>query len=207
MRRIIWIINTVLIIGYFILRFSIGNIKIQNDIIAELLSILFPILILGLIIGLILALIPFKSKGFKEKIASTIPIGISIMIAVLSLNLIFNFRNLNDLNLIANLPYNEIEIPQNLNCSEIKKGFFESDNLIIERKENKQFQTDKISNKLEVYDIDWKSNCEYILTSIDDKTIKIKVKIIQINELGYNCYYTVDQYAIPLRFKKIKNGS
>jgi hypothetical protein len=67
--------------------------------------------------------------------------------------------------------------------------------VIIERTGSRQIQTDKKSGDTKEFHVEWKSDCEYQLTSLTDSTSKLKIKITSVNPHNYGCYIISEKYA------------
>jgi hypothetical protein len=156
------------------------------DILANYIVISFS----SICIALLLALIPYKKLLFKAKIKTTIPIAISIVLTILILNylyLIYLFKH-NSFDLKPIPKYSEIQIPQNIDCSLVHNGKFETDKYIIERKDNEQIETDIKTKKAITYSVEWLSDCEYTLTSTNNTSNNRRIKIVAITDSTYECY-------------------
>ncbi len=91
--------------------------------------------------------------------------------------------------------YEDIQIPVGLDCSSVRLGNFETEKSYIERTESKQIQTNKATGDKKEFYMDWKSNCEYVLTSVNDESEVIRIKITAVNPDNYGCYVISDKYA------------
>jgi len=137
-------------------------------------SALFTALIFSSVIALLISLIPFKNKNYKARLGFSFPISIILV----SLLLGFNFYS-------AGPHYHAIKAETNSNCKSIHDGSFQCGDLLIERKGNLQIQTDVKTQEQERFAVTWLNDCEYQLNSLN--TI-LKVKIVSVNQKGYDCY-------------------
>jgi hypothetical protein len=91
--------------------------------------------------------------------------------------------------------YKDIQIPTGLDCSSIRLGTFETEKSYIERTEVKQIQTNKDTGVQKEFFVDWKSDCEYVLTSIIDESEILRIKITAVKPDNYGCYVISDKYS------------
>lgn len=130
--------------------------------------------------------------------------SILIVIGIFYFNYIIKKHDLRPLR-----KYKDIQIPVGLDCSSIRLGNFETENLYIERKENKQIQTNKATGEKKVFFVSWKTNCEYILKSVTDESEVIRIKITSINLDNYGCFVISDKnsdnYPNFLKIKRKKD--
>lgn len=164
------------------------------------------VILVGIILGLLTALLPFRKKTYREKFKITLPLGTSLGIFVLLLNFgyLAYLDKVKGIKLFPVTKYDKVEIPLSLDCSTVHNGKFEIENLIIERKGNRQIQTRKDTKETREYQIEWLSDCEYYLTSDDKPTEKLKVKIVSVTNQGFDCYAAVDKYGSRFRYKRVK---
>lgn len=77
---------------------------------------------------------------------------------------------------------------ENSGCASVKNGKFQmGENTIMKREGDKQTHFSKNTNTETEYKVEWVSDCEYHITSIDNPDKKIKVKIISVDKKGYDC--------------------
>ena len=146
--------------------------------IVRILGDLSILLLLSLLISSILSLLLMKSKPYISRFKTFLPpITLSVLI-VTTLILIFSKK----------MKFDEIDISVSLNCNSLKQGVYICQNLEIKRNENIQIETDKNSNTIKEYQINWKSDCEYELIGINSNTQNFKVKIIEVNQKGHKAY-------------------
>jgi hypothetical protein len=85
---------------------------------------------------------------------------------------------------------------ENVNCSDLKKGKFQTENkdgsiTIITRKENKQIENFNNGERISEFEVKWTNECEYLIynrkvlqgndpwTEMNSDTLKIKIIEIQ----------------------------
>lgn len=176
----------------------------------DLFSNIIVIVMFGAGLGALTALIPFRKKNFKDKFKTTLPLLTSIVLLVLIS--IFGYsiylKKVKGIEFKPLQKYEDIQIPENIDCSTLHDGKFESEKSFIERIGNKQIQTDKKTGSKKEFMVEWTNGCEYILTSVDDHSEKLRVKITVINPDNYGCYVISDKYADKypnfLTIKRIK---
>jgi hypothetical protein len=176
----------------------------------DLFSNLILIGIFGAGLGALIALIPFRQKHFKEKFKTTFPLLTSILLLVLIVTFGYSsyLKNVKGIELRPIYKYEDIQIPVNLDCSSVRIGNFETEKSFIERTESKQIQTDKKTGDKKEFIVEWTNDCEYILTSTEDTSEKLRVKITAVHPDNYGCYIISDKYADKypnfLTIKRIK---
>lgn len=141
----------------------------------------------------LLALIPFKKKNYPDKFRIMLLTAVSFLLFCFTVFLAVSFY-IGDVTR-SEEPFEEIQIPINLDCSAIHDGKFESDKLIIERKGNRQVETNKRWGSEEAYNVEWVSDCEYILTRVDDPETKVRVKVVAVTAEGYSCYAMMEKHS------------
>lgn len=207
---VLWIINVLMLIGQLILEYKvirIADYSQEDGWVFFIIFIVVDVLILlgfGLAIGVMLALIPIKEKEFSQKFRFTFPIATSLTLVILliSFGYIAYLNKVKGIELKPLVKYDKIEIPQGLDCSSVKYGIFETESFAIKRQGNKQIEILKRNNQKSEYNIEWLSDCEYILSPIDNPSKKLKVKIINVTKDGYECYSSFDKYANRFTLKR-----
>lgn len=192
-----------LLIGHLIIQYSFfptiylsgkpDVYSIAGDLITHTIIVFFIVLA----VVPFLAFIPFKGMGYNEKFIRIVPIIASTVLIVLIAN--FGYlaykKKSNGLELRPLHKYDDIEIPIDIHCEMVHNGKFETDKSIIIRDDKKQIQINKKTGKRNEFIIEWVSDCEYILTSVEDNSEKLRVKITAINPDNYGCYVISDKYA------------
>lgn len=214
----LWIISLILLFGHLIIQYVFyvktdlaESLGVMNFAI-ELFSNLILVVMFGSGLGAIIALIPFKQKNFKEKFKTTFPLLTSIVLIVLVSTFGYSIylKKVKGIELRPLHKYENIQTQANLDCSSVRSGKFETVKSIIERTESKQIQTDKKTGEKKEFIVEWKNDCEYILTSTEDNTVKLRVKITAVNADDYGCYVISDKYADKypnfLTIKRIKSN-
>ncbi len=212
----LWIFSIILLIGHLIIQYvfyvktdlteSLGIMTFGID----LFSNLILVAIFGAGLGALTALIPFKQKNFKEKFKTTFPLLTSVVLIVLVSTFSYSIylKKVKGIELRPLHKYEDIRVPVNLDCSLVRNGKFETEKSFIERIENKQTQTDKKTGDKKEFIVEWTNDCEYILTSAEDSSEKLRVKITAVNPDNYDCYVISDKYAEKypnfLTIKRIK---
>ena len=162
---------------------------------------------IGGILGLVMAFIPFRQKKIKEKLRLTFPFCTSgfLIIAISSFGYVAYLEKIKGIKIRPFIKYENVVIPSGLDCSSIKNGKFETENLFIERQGDKQIQIRKDTNEKKEFKVKWLSNCEYYLLPLDKPEEKIKVKIVNVTAENYNCYVSsYGKYAINYLIKIVK---
>jgi len=212
----LWIFTTLLLVVHLIIQFvfflkpdlSDGLGKMSS--IFDMLLNLILIFILGVGLGALVALIPFRKKLYKEKFKITFPLLTSIVLVVFVATFSYTLylKKVKGIELHPLIKYELIQIPENLNCSSVHNGQFETGKIIIERTDNKQIQTDLKTGEKKEYNVEWTNDCEYVLTSITDSLDKIRIKITAVNQENYGCYVNTvkggSKYANFILVKRIK---
>ena len=168
------------------------------------------VLIIGLIGSSILSKFIIKTVAYKKRMKLIIPHAILTIIAVM----LIGFAHAAYLQEVKGIPfqkprnYNEIIVPDDLNCSSLHFGEFETDRAKIIRKENRQIEVEKSSGNTEEFQITWISACEYTLNPVGNDSLKIYTKIIFTNNELYRCFSIPGEHLnmkpILLTIKKIK---
>jgi len=212
----LWIISFILLIGHVIIQYifllktdlteSLGILTFLIDLFSNLLLVG----ILGSGLGALTALAPFRQMSFKEKFKSTFPLFTSVVLIVFVSTFSYSIylKKVKGIELRPLKKYEDIQTPVNLDCSSVRNGKFETVKSIIERIENKQIQTDKKTGVIKEFIVEWTSDCEYILTSTENNSEKLRVKITEVKSGNYGCYVIsdkhVDQYPNFLTITRIK---
>jgi hypothetical protein len=215
-QKKLWTISIILLLGHLIIQYvfyvktgltvSLGIMTFTIDLFSDLILVG----ICGSGLGALIALIPFRQKNFKEKFKTTFPLLTSIVLIVLVSTFGYSIylKKIKGIELRPLHKYEDIHIPANLNCSMVRNGKFETEKSFIERTDGKQIQTDKKTGVQKEFIVEWTTDCEYILTSVDDSSEKLRVKITAINHDNYGCYVISDKYADKypnfLTIKRIK---
>jgi hypothetical protein len=199
----LWIISFILLIGHVIIQYifllktdlteSLGILTFLID----LFSNLMLVGILGFGLGALTALVPFRQMSFNEKFKTTFPLFTSVVLIVLVSTFSYSIylKKVKGIELRSLKKYEDIQTPVNLDCSSVRNGKFETEKSFIERIENKQIQTDKKTGVIKEFIVEWTSDCEYILTSTEDNSEKLRVKITEVKSDKYCCYVISDKYA------------
>lgn len=208
-QRMLWTITGILLILHLILQHTQFTSTDEWDFgssIILLSSHIFIVFMVSVVLGVLTALIPFKQKKYRQKFITTFPISFSFTLMVLLLNFgyLVYLDKVKGAKLSPLIKYDNIEIPVTLDCTSIKNGRFETENLIISRQGAKQTHINKDTKETREYKVEWLSDCEYILTPIDNSAESIKVKIINVSIDSYDCYTAIDKYAKRYRIKRIK---
>jgi hypothetical protein len=155
----------------------------------DFLTELLLITIIGFALGALLACFPFQNKTYKEKTPNAMPIGVITVLCLLlcAFGYTWQAKNANGLE-YSTVKYGKIKIPDNLNCSEIHEGKFETETLIIERSGKTQTQTHKKTGKTQTFSIAWKSDCEYALSPLYSSKTTLEAKIVSVSPNIYTCY-------------------
>lgn len=162
-------------------------------------SVLMPVAI-GVGLGYLVALIPLKkSISYKQRTKISLPLMVSV-VGIFFCSIFGYSAYLKIVDGVAFSPlikYDNIRIPANLDCSSVHDGIFETENLLIERLGDKQYQTNKTTGERNEYIVEWINDCEYILTSTLDHSNKLKVKITAVNPNNYGCHVISDKQHHP----------
>ena len=199
----LWIISIIFLLGHLIIQYvffvradlseSVGRMTFGIDLVSNLILVG----IFGACLGALTALIPYRHKNFKQKFKTTFPLSTSIVLLVLVSTFGYSIylKNVKGVELRPLHKYEDIKTPVNLDCLSVHNGKFESEKSFIERFENKQIQTDKKTGTKNEFIVEWTNDCEYILTSVDDNSEKLRVKITAVNSDNYGCYVISDKYG------------
>lgn len=198
-KKLLWILSATLLMGFiviqciFLLRKGLNLGMKQPSFVMQVSYNLIFFIISGILIGALIALIPFKKRPYTEKILTTIPSTISIILILyfISFGYALHQSKANGTELYPVMDYEDIKIPANLNCSLVHDGRFEDSQCIFERKGNKQLQTTKKTQSLTEFTVQWVNDGEYVLSPVIDSLNKIRVKIISVEANGYGCYVNV----------------
>ncbi len=213
-RTVLWVIAILLLFVFFTIRYrfvesyDISGPSELPKFIVELAATGFLAVIIGVLLALLTALIPFRKKNYGQKFTFILPILVSMTLTLLIV--VFGYISYSysskGIDIHPNMSYDTIEIDSTLDCSGIKEGTFQIDNLLIKRHGNRQIQTYAGADTMEEYEITWLSNCEYSLVSTDGKNDFIKVKITSVSENGYECYVLSanGKYVAGYKIKRLK---
>ena len=211
-----WIIAISLLVIHLLIQY-VFYLKIDfsnsNGIILFLIDIfsnLGLITLFGAGLGALFALIPIEGKCYSQKLKTTFPLLISILLFLLIITYSYSVFGLKKKGYESRSPenYENIIIPKNLDCLSVHDGIFETDNTLIERYGTKQTETNKETGEKHEFDVEWINNCEYKLTPTKGPALKLKVKITEINPDNYKCYCMAEKYSgkkavlITIRLKK-----
>lgn len=119
--------------------------------------------------------------------------SIVLLVFIITFGYTIYLKEVNGVELRPLQKFEDIQIPQNLDCSSMHLGKFETGNSIIERIDSRQIQTDKRTGEIKELNVEWKSNCEYVLTS-KDRSEQISVKIVDIKQDSYSCYVISNKF-------------
>jgi len=200
--KLLWILTILILVGFFIIQYvflqtpDFTNSMGQTTFVIDFLISLLIIVAVGVGLGYLVALIPFKTKPYKQRVKTSLPLMVSVVAIILCG--VFGYsaylKKVKGIELRPLGKYTNIRIPPNLECSSVHNGKFETDKLIIERSGDKQFQTDKVTGEKNEYKIEWVNDCEYTLTSILDNSDKLKVKIVAVSPDNYDCFIISVKY-------------
>ncbi len=205
MRKVLWIIVGVLSTINVILDYSYFNI-VQPYLTAEIFELIFKVgfpFVTGLAIASLLSAIPFKNLEYKYKLSYVLP-ALTLIIAGLytfSTATLAYYKEVTGKDIGPITYYRNVEIPPELDCDETKEGSFETENLIIERKNNFKTQINKQTGKRTEYKVRWISDCEYHLKSAESDN-DLKAKVIKIDDSGCECFVTTGVDAQKYRVKR-----
>ena len=190
-KKIVWSIVIILSIVNVIIDYAYFNTIQADSLISEIYDFVFVIsipLITGLIISAILAFIPFRKSTYEGRLTLVLPFVVMIVVGLYTYSTaaLVYYKEVHGRKLSPITYFRAVEIPEGVDCSEVKEGVFETDNLIIERRGNIQVQTNKKTGEKTSFDVNWLSDCEYYLTSNSEKNLK--VKIVEVDDEGYDCY-------------------
>lgn len=163
------------------------------------------------VLGSLLALVPFRGKKYIEKLKITIPLSASsiLFLAIISFGYFIVFANQKGYLRRDMEHYENIQPKGVFDCSSFHTGIFETEGTRIERKANKQLETDHKTGKIHELDIQWVNDCEYTLTTPGDSLNIISVKITEVTADSYKCYASSkafrDAPAMFFEVKRVKN--
>jgi uncharacterized membrane protein YsdA (DUF1294 family) len=212
----LWIILTVLLAVHLIIQY-IFFIKIDltdssglTSFTVDFISNLLTVFLFGAGFGVLSAAIPYGKKRFREKFKITFPLLTVVVLIILIITFSYSLylKNWKSIELRPVQKFDKIKIPQDLVCTSVHIGKFESENLIIERTANKQAQTNKKTGQKKEFAVEWINDCEYVLTSMADSKEQISVKITAVNPGEYGCYVisnsSFHKYPNFVTIKRIK---
>jgi len=199
---IILLLLILIVIQYSSLETSVFGIFMDT------IGIIIMLLITALAMSLLIAIVPNKEKRYSEKFQSSIPVVFAIFLiginSFLGFNLYLKKVVGKELHPLRN--YDDIQIPRNLDCSDIHSGTFETEYLFIKRAENTQVQKNKKTGEINEFVVKWVNNCEYILTSTNKDSVVLRIKILEISEDGYIGYLSSsnqpDLYPTKINIKR-----
>lgn len=177
----------------------------SNDQIAEngwenfllrVLSDCLVFLILSAIVSLLIAIVPFKRLDYLSKYKKII-IPVFLMVLMTASTIFY---------LNETYSYDQVSIPDNIDCRLLQTGYFSSPQLLIERTPIYQIQTNQSSGESITYEILWKSDCEYELIDIDSKKRIYKAKIFEVNSDSHKLYFAEFESNIA-HVIEVKNGT
>jgi hypothetical protein len=198
-NKIPWIITGILLVALSIMQFNLQSkyqLIEQNGFtfyLIDFASNIMLVSIFGAIIGSLIALIPYKNLNFKQKFKVTFLSTTSLGLLLLLFSPQFQ---------VPAVKYDDINVPSTLDCSDIRNGEFETDDIIIKRQDNIQIEIDKETKKEERFNVEWLSDCEYALSSTDNPTSVLKVKITNIQPDEYECFATIDKYVKHFKIRR-----
>ncbi|MBY0426182.1 MAG: hypothetical protein K2Q22_11135 [Cytophagales bacterium] len=195
-NRKVWIITIILLIVYlfvdyeFFLPVKLFGKTTSYEILSHLSISVFLVFFIVLLIVPLLALIPFRKMAYSEKFVRLVPFVTSTVLIVLiaSFGQVIYQKIKNKVELVPSDKYEDIHTSSEVDCTQIHNGKFETENVFIERIGTKQLQIDKKTGHIKEYSVEWKSDCEYLLTSLEDSSSKLKIKIVSVNPQNYECF-------------------
>ncbi len=211
-----WISTLILLIIELIIQygfFSKPDLTRLSGIVTFNLDIIFNIIffvVVGAGLGYLISKIPFRQKTFKEKFRTAFPLCTSFVIVVFIsvFTYVYYLTKEKGIELAPLQEYEDIECPEDLDCSVIHTGKFETELTLIERTEIIEIQTNKKTAVKKEFTIKWIDKCEYVLTSTTDNSEQIKVKVSAVNPDVYGCYMLsskqTDTYPILMIINRVK---
>jgi len=199
--KLLWIIAGMLLITHLIIQFAFFAVNgldgSQMFFAVEFISSLIAIACTSLVIGAIVAFIPVKQRTYKEKFNITLPLFSSIVLAIwiVAFSYYTYLKKVKGIELKPLIKYENIIIPDGVDCASVHEGLFETDKLSIERFGSKQIQTNKQTGIKSEFTIEWINDCEYYLTSTSDNSNKLRIKIVSVKADLYSCYVISEKYA------------
>ncbi len=200
-RQTLWAITVLLLFTTFTIRYiffetqNISEISELPFFIIELATICLTVIIFAAVFASLIALIPFRQNKYLTKFTFLLPVISSLLLITGSI--IYGHSAYINHSRGARLHYGNkfdgIEIPQHLDCSDVREGTFKIGPLLIKRSGNRQIETNTETQKISEFKIEWLNNCEYILTDAADETQFVKVKITNVSEYNYTCYVKAEQ--------------
>lgn len=211
-----WITTFILLIIELIIQygfFSKPDLTKLSGIVTFNLDIIFNIIffvVVGAGLGYLISKIPFRQKTFKEKFKTAIPLCTSFVIVVFIsvFTYAYYLKKEKGIELAPLQEYEDIECPEDIDCSVIHTGKFESELTLIDRTEIIEIQTNKKTGVKQEFNINWIDRCEYVLTSTSDNSEQIKVKVIKATPQEYICNKLsskqTDTYPILMIINRVK---
>jgi hypothetical protein len=143
--------------------------------------------------------------NFGRKFRATFPISLSLslIVVIFSFAYVAFIEKTKGVVILPSVKYEDVKCKPGLDYAKIIDGKFETKEVIVERQGNRQIQITKDTKKETIFEVEWLSDCEYCLTPLDKPSVKIKVKIVSVNEEGYNCYVKTGEYATGYQMKII----
>ncbi len=136
------------------------------------------LVIVSIVLSVLLA--TFSDKSYrtpkKEQISVFIPRS-SFLLAGAAL---FAF-------LVTRPSYSKSRPAESSLCKTVSEGVFLLNGCVIERRNGTQTETNSMTNEKETSKVKWISDCEYVLTNIEDSNDVTKVKITSVTDEGYQC--------------------
>ncbi len=201
--KTIWIIVVALLIPNFVLQDLLLNPSDDQRNFGAFIWMLYSATVMiiffgiGAGVGALFAFIPYKKRTYAKKFERAFPLSTGVILIFLLF--VFGYglymRDVMGFDFKSMKKYDDVVIPPNLDCTDIKNGAFESENITITREGDRQIQVNKETSVRIEYEVDWKSDCEYFLTPIDDPTYVLKVKVVGVQADHYECLVSTDKYA------------
>lgn len=194
-----WILSILLCAAHLLIVFAVisrlGSVDKYGLTIAlyVLLGFVFTEFVVVSGIVAVFALIPYKQKVYIAKFRVLFLSAVTFLLFGFSVMLALSFYFGTEIR--SNERFADIAIPPHVNCAVVRDGKFETDRLLIERKGSKQVETNKWWGSEKEYTVEWASDCEYILTPVDDSEAKVRVKIVEVTSEGYSCYPMLEEHS------------
>lgn len=213
-KHSLWLITGLLLIGYFLLEIKVfsnhnfsklsGRVSLAFGIITNLLFVLG----FGFVYRKMAALFLYTKLPHPERFQRTFPIATSfaLLVMLLFFSFITYIKHVEGVRFSPLVQYDEVEIPSNTNCTDVRNGIFETESISIKRSNKEQVQTNKANGKIIRYRVKWLSDCEYALTQKENPAEKLKVKIVEVRDDAYDCFVTSNKYADKQTIKRVKTN-
>jgi len=206
-KNIFWIITFVLLGIYLVIQYLfVTDVDLSDNVVlflffTDLAANYVVVFGLGGILSLFLSMFLMTRKPFKVRLQQLFPLATSLVLLIVVSSFAYSAyaEKVLGVEMRPLTRYDSINIPQSFDCSAITDGKFETEEWIIERTGNQQFQIDKKTGETKEFTVEWINDCEYVIRPVTAPSKKMKVKIVSVTNDYYDCYISPETYAQRFR--------